>query len=75
MTFIGSPGTVKTTSHYYWIKTISQGYKVLFSTVNEILEDLYISREDNSFQQRLKYYTSVKFIILDELGLATVSTE
>ncbi|WP_434799716.1 ATP-binding protein [Terrisporobacter vanillatitrophus] len=68
--FIGPPGTGKThLTISIGLKAISQGYKVLFSTVNEMLEDLYISRADNSFQQRLKYYTSVDLLILNELGL------
>lgn len=48
---------------------MAQGYKVLFTTVNEMLEELYMSRADNSFQQKLKYYTSPDLLILDELGL------
>lgn len=68
--FIGAPGLGK--SHLaiaLGIKAISQGYKVLFTTVNEMLEELYISRADNSYKQKLKYYTSVDLLILDELGL------
>jgi len=34
-----------------------------------MLEELYMSRADNSFQQKLKYYTSPDLLILDELGL------
>lgn len=68
--FIGPPGTGKThLAIAIGLKAISQGYKVLFTTVNEMLEDLYISRADNSFQQRLRYYTGVDLLILDELGL------
>lgn len=51
------------------LKAIAQGYKVLFTTVNEMLEELYISRADNSFQQKLRYYISPDLLILDELGL------
>lgn len=68
--FIGPPGTGKThLAIALGIKAISQGYKVLFTTVNEMLEDLYISRADNSFAQRLKYYVNCDLLILDELGL------
>lgn len=68
--FIGPPGTGKThLAISLGIKAISQGYKVLFTTVNEMLEDLYISRADNSFAQRLKYYVNCDLLILDELGL------
>ncbi|OAA87984.1 DNA replication protein DnaC [Clostridium coskatii] len=68
--FIGPPGTGKThLAIALGIKAIAQGYKVLFTTVNEMLEDLYISRADNSFGQRLKYYVNCDLLILDELGL------
>lgn len=68
--FIGPPGTGKThLAIALGIKAISQGYKVLFTTVNEMLEDLYISRADNSFQQKLRYYVNCDLLILDELGL------
>ena len=55
------------------LKAISQGYKVLFTTVNEMLEELYMSRADNSFGQKLRYYTSIDLLILDELGLKKLS--
>jgi len=34
-----------------------------------MLEELYISRADNSFQQKLRFYTTPDLLILDELGL------
>jgi DNA replication protein DnaC len=68
--FIGPPGTGKThLSISLGVKAISQGYNVLFTTVNAMLEDLYLSRADNSFKQRLKHYVSPDLLILDELGL------
>ncbi len=68
--FIGPPGTGKThMAISIGVKAIYQGYKVLFCTLNEMLEELYISRADNSFYQRLNKYISPDLLILDELGL------
>jgi len=68
--FIGPPGTGKThLAIAIGLKAVSLGYKVLFTTVNEMLEELYISRADNSYQQKLKNYINVDLLILDELGL------
>lgn len=68
--FIGPPGTGKThLGVALGAKAIAQGYNVLFTTINNMLEDLYLSRADNSFNQRLKYYTNPDLLILDELGL------
>lgn len=70
MAFIGPPGTGKShLSVALGIKAISQGYNVLFTTVSAMLEDLYLSRADNSFAQKLRYYTNPDLLILDELGL------
>lgn len=68
--FIGPPGTGKThLSISIGAKAVIQGYSVLFSTLNDMLEDLYMSRADNSFGQRLKRYTQPDLLIIDELGL------
>jgi len=68
--FIGLPGTGKThLSIALGIKAIEQGYSVVFTTLSEMMEDLYISRADNSFRQKLKKYTSPDLLIIDEFGL------
>lgn len=68
--FIGLPGTGKThLSIALGIKAIEQGYTVLFTTLSEMMEDLYMSRADNSFRQKLKKYTAPDMLILDEFGL------
>jgi DNA replication protein DnaC len=68
--FIGPPGTGKThLSTALGIKAVLQGYKVIFTTVNEMLEDLYMARADNSFYQKLKKYIDPDLLIMDELGL------
>lgn len=68
--FIGPPGTGKThLSIALGIKAVNQGYRVLFTTVSEMLQELYMSRADNSFNTKLKYYIMPDLLILDELGL------
>lgn len=53
--FIGLPCTGKThLSIALAVKSIEQGYTVLFTTLSEMIEDLYMSCADNSFRQKLK---------------------
>ena len=68
--FIGLPGTGKThLSISLGIKAIDHGYTVLFTTLSEMMDDLYMSRADNSFRQKLKKYVSPNLLIIDEFGL------
>ena len=68
--FIGLPGTGKThLSIAVGVKAIEQGYSVLFTTLSGMMEELYLSRADNSFRQKLKKYTRPDLLIIDEFGL------
>lgn len=67
--FIGNPGTGKThLSIGIAIKALLRGYKVLFTSVSEMLQSLYFSKADNSYYQKLRYYLSPDLLIMDELG-------
>ena len=67
--FIGNPGTGKThLSIGIGIKALLRGYKVLFTSVSELLQNLHFSKADNSFYQKLSYYLTPDLLILDELG-------
>lgn len=67
--FIGPPGTGKThLSISIGIKALQQGYKVIFTTVSDMMSALFESKADNSYAQKLKYYLSCDLLILDELG-------
>jgi DNA replication protein DnaC len=68
--FIGLPGTGKThLSISIGMKAIEQGYTAVFTTLSDMMEELYLSRADNSFRQKLKRYTQPDLLIIDEFGL------
>ena len=67
--FIGKPGTGKThLSISLGIQALKKGYKVLFTSVPEMLNTLHMSKADNSYYQKLQYYLTPDLLILDELG-------
>ena len=69
LVFIGNPGTGKThLSIGIGIKALLKGYKVLFTSVGEMLQGLHFSKADNSFYQKLRCYQLSDLLILDELG-------
>ena len=73
---IGPAGVGKThLSISLGIKGVLQGYSVLFTTANDMIEDLYMSRADNSFQLKLRKYTGVDLLIIDELGLKKLNQQ
>ena len=68
--FIGGQGVGKThISIAIGNNAIDQGYTVLFTPLSDMLEDLYMSRADNSFRQKLMKYVRPNLLIVDELGL------
>ncbi len=67
--FIGNPGTGKThLSISIGIKALMKGYKILFTSVPEMLQALNSSKADNSYYQKINYYLEPHLLILDELG-------
>lgn len=69
LVFIGNPGTGKThLSIGLGIKALLKEYKVLFTSVAEMLQTLHISKADNTYYQKLQEYLKVDLLILDELG-------
>jgi DNA replication protein DnaC len=68
--FIGGSGVGKShISVAIGVNAVDQGYTVLFTSLSDMLEDLYMSRADNSFRQKLKKYVQPDLLIVDELGL------
>ena len=45
-----------------------KGFKVLFTSVAELLQNLHISKADNSYSKKIDFYLSFDLLILDELG-------
>ncbi|HED38049.1 MAG TPA: AAA family ATPase [Ignavibacteria bacterium] len=67
--FIGKPGTGKShLSIAIGLQALQKGYKVLFTSVSEMLNTLHMSKADNSYYQKLNQYLSIDLLILDELG-------
>ncbi|MDK2919948.1 MAG: hypothetical protein PWQ37_2681 [Candidatus Petromonas sp.] len=72
--FVGPPGIGKShLSVSLGVKALQQGYKVLFTSVSEIMETLFEAKADNSYHRKLKYYLTPDLLILDELGFKKLS--
>jgi DNA replication protein DnaC len=66
---IGNPGTGKThLAIGIAMKALSKGYKILFTSVAQMLHQLNFGRADNSYYQKLDDYLKPDLLILDELG-------
>ena len=71
--FIGNPGTGKShLSMALGIKALLKDYKVLFTTVSDMLYKLHISKADNSYYKKLDEYLSPDLLIMDELGFKKI---
>lgn len=67
--FIGNPGAGKThLSVAIGIRALMKGFKVYFTSVAEMLQNLNASRADNSYYQKVAFYLAPELLILDELG-------
>jgi len=67
--FMGKPGVGKThLAHAIGLEAVKRGKKVLFVHTNEMVERLFASRADGSYQSVLQRYLKPDLLILDELG-------
>ena len=71
--FVGNPGTGKShLSSALGVNALSKNYKVLFTSVSEMLYQLHISKADSSYHKKLKEYLVPDLLILDELGFKKI---
>lgn len=71
--FMGNPGTGKThLSIAIAIHALKKNYKVLFTTTAYMLQDLHISKADNSYAKKLDFYLAPDLLVIDELGFKKI---
>jgi DNA replication protein DnaC len=74
--FLGPPGVGKThLSIGLGVKACEAGYKVLFTTLNDMVSILMASMADNSFAHKIRMFSQPSLLIVDEAGYLPVSKE
>ena len=74
--FLGPPGVGKThLSTGLALRGCEAGYKVLFTTLNEMISVLMASLADNSFPAKLRTFVQPPLLIIDEVGYLPVPKE
>lgn len=71
--FIGGSGTGKThLAISLAVKALAKEYSVYFTTVSDLLYNLYTAKADNSYHKKLKQIISYDLLVLDELGFKQI---
>jgi len=73
---IGPPGVGK--SHIataLGVRACEEGYKVLFATAQELVEDLYKAYIDGTLKTKFKKLSKINLLIIDELGYLKMDKE
>jgi len=70
---MGKPGVGKThLANAIGLEAIKQGYKVIFIHINDLIDRLYASKADGTYQYTLKSFLTTDLLILDELGFKKI---
>jgi len=70
---MGKPGVGKThLANAIGLEAVKQGYKVIFSHVNDMIEKLYASKADGTYLSVQRTYLTSDLLILDELGFRKI---
>jgi len=73
LVFIGNPCTGKShLSISIGIVALMKGFKVLFTSVSEMLQSLNASKADNSYSKKVDFFLLPDLLILDELGFKKI---
>ena len=73
---LGLPGVGKThLAIGLGVKACESGYKVLFTTLNDMISVLMASMADNSFPAKLRTFVQPSLLIVDEVGYLPVPKE
>lgn len=71
--FIGNPGVGKThLSIAIGLRALQKGYKVLFTSVAEMLSTIHMGKADNSYYRKVQFYLKPDLLIMDELGFKKI---
>jgi DNA replication protein DnaC len=74
--FLGPPGVGKThLSVGLAIKACTAKYRVVFTSAQQLLEELMLSRRDGSLLSKLMAYSRLHLLVVDELGYMPISRE
>jgi len=72
--FMGQPGTGKThLASAIGHKALLAGYKVIFTTISDMIDNLQKGKADGSYYSKMNSYLIPDLLILDELGFKPLS--
>lgn len=74
--FLGQAGTGKThLSLALALRAVQLGYRALFVTAGEMVQDLFASLADGTLRRRIKRYTRPDLLVVDEVGFQSLPAE